>query len=239
MNRSGIRARGAASRTMFLPRRNPKGRWLIAALIAGALLCAGGLGLLSTATDRPVAADRTDSEAWQLVLVNATHPLPEDHLVETVELDGGESVDVRIEEPLSELFRAAEQAGYHPFVRSGYRTRAEQERVLAERIAYYEDQGLGEQAAQQEASRWVAQPGTSEHELGLAIDINDEDGDEGLYAWLDVHAHEYGFIKRYPEDASQITGISHEPWHYRYVGTEAARDIYLGDLTLEEYLGAA
>ena len=111
--------------------------------------------------------------------------------------------------------------------------------VLAERIAYYEDQGLGEQAAQAEASRWVAQPGTSEHELGLAVDINDEDGDEGLYAWLDVHAHEYGFIKRYPEDASQITGISHEPWHYRYVGTEAARDIYLGDLTLEEYLGAA
>ena len=88
----------------------------------------------------------------------------------------------------------------------------------------------------------MAQPGTSEHELGLAVDINPDEtmgtGQE-LYDWLLAHAWEYGFIKRYPADKVDITGISNEPWHYRYVGQEAARAITEQGLCLEEYLGQA
>ena len=79
-------------------------------------------------------------------------------------------------------------------------------------------------------------PGTSEHELGLAVDINGASYD--LYIWLQQNSWRYGFIQRYPEDKTAITGISHEPWHYRYVGKEAAGEIYESGLCLEEYLGS-
>ena len=89
------------------------------------------------------------------------------------------------------------------------------------------------------AREYVAEPGTSEHELGLAVDINagGETDSWTLYDWLAEHAHEYGFILRYPEDKTLITGINYEPWHYRYVGKDAAEEIYERGITLEEYLG--
>ena len=92
--------------------------------------------------------------------------------------------------------------------------------------------------AQQMALDYVAVPGTSEHELGIAADINSQDGntDWNVYAWLKDNAHNYGFILRYPEGKEDITGIDYEPWHYRYVGEEAAREIYERQITLEEYL---
>ena len=84
----------------------------------------------------------------------------------------------------------------------------------------------------------VALPGTSEHHLGLAVDIlnNKEAGKQAL-DWLGQHCWEYGFILRYPENTTDITGIIYEPWHYRYVGKEVAQEIHeLGDITLEEYI---
>ena len=85
----------------------------------------------------------------------------------------------------------------------------------------------------------VAKPGTSEHQLGLAVDINQEgtrSTASQVYSWLEEHAWEYGFIQRYPEGKSQITGITNEPWHYRYVGNPAAEEITRQGITLEEYL---
>ena len=86
----------------------------------------------------------------------------------------------------------------------------------------------------------MAIPGTSEHQLGLAVDINaksrDLDESAELYRWLDENAYKYGFIKRYPEDKCIITGIEGEPWHYRYVGEEAADYIENSDICLEEYI---
>ena len=82
----------------------------------------------------------------------------------------------------------------------------------------------------------MAEPGTSEHELGLAVDINDEHGDDGLYDWLNENAPAYGFIQRYPSGKTSITGISHEPWHYRYVGQQAAQEMQANNQCLEEYL---
>lgn len=82
-------------------------------------------------------------------------------------------------------------------------------------------------------------PGTSEHQTGLAVDIN-ADGIHSagyeVYDWLNQNAHKYGFICRYPSDKTDITGISNEPWHYRYVGVTAAMEIHRQDLCLEEYL---
>lgn len=179
---------------------------------------------------------RNDSVPWNLVLVNGDNPLPDDFTVSTVEVSSGELVDERILQPLDEMFTAARAAGYAPFVRSGFRTRAEQEQILQERIAAYQAEGMSAALAEREARTWVAAPGTSEHELGLAVDINDQNGDENLYSWLDAHAHEFGFIQRYPPEKSSITGISHEPWHYRYVGVEVATTIWQNDSTLEEYL---
>lgn len=178
----------------------------------------------------------TDNLPWNLTLVNSTHPLPDDFTVSTVELSNGQRVDERIAQPLEELFHAASTAGYTPCVSSGFRTRDDQEQILEDRIESYEADGLAPQAAEREARRWVAEPGTSEHELGLAVDINDALGNEGLYDWLAEHAHEYGFIQRYPSDKTDITGISFEPWHYRYVGVEDATAIWQSGITLEEYL---
>ena len=89
------------------------------------------------------------------------------------------------------------------------------------------------------AEKYVAIPDTSEHQLGLSVDINadtDKCSSEKVYPWLDENAYKYGFVKRYPEDKTDITGISNEPWHYRYVGTTVAKIMKEENLCLEEYL---
>ncbi len=88
------------------------------------------------------------------------------------------------------------------------------------------------------AEEWVAVPGTSEHQLGIAVDINADKErceNEDVYLWLAENAHKYGFILRYPQGKEDITGISYEPWHFRYVGVENAQIIYEKQICLEEY----
>ena len=92
---------------------------------------------------------------------------------------------------------------------------------------------------QKRAEKYVAIPDTSEHQLGLSVDINADTNkcsSEKVYQWLDENAYKYGFVKRYPEDKTDITGISNEPWHYRYVGTTVAKIMKEENLCLEEYL---
>lgn len=89
------------------------------------------------------------------------------------------------------------------------------------------------------ASEWVAAPGTSEHQLGIAVDINADktkSTNDEVYTWLAEHAWEYGFILRYPKDKENVTGTGYEPWHYRYVGKEAAKEIWQEGCCLEEYV---
>lgn len=179
---------------------------------------------------------------WQLLLVNRDHPLTEQAEIETVTLSCGEIVDARIYPALQQMFDDMRQAGVYPVVASGYRTEEDQQRIYDERVAQYVAEGYTEQDARAETEKWVALPGTSEHQTGLAVDIN-ADGVNSygyeVYDWLDAHAHEYGFIQRYPEDKTDITGVSNEPWHYRYVGEEAAFAIWQSGICLEEYLNAA
>ena len=103
---------------------------------------------------------------------------------------------------------------------------------MNERIREYENQGNSKRRATKMAEKYVAIPGTSEHQLGLSVDINADQtkcSSEKVYSWLDNNAYKYGFIKRYPSSKSYITGINNEPWHYRYVGKEAAATIKICD----------
>ena len=180
---------------------------------------------------------------WYLLLVNRTHPLPDGYQdqLELTELDNGQSVDSRIYPALQSMFDAMREDGVYPIVASGFRTTEKQQSLMDEKIASFESQGYSADRAKKEAETWVAIPGTSEHQLGSAVDIN-ADGIHSagyqVYEWLDKHAHEYGFIHRYPDDKTEITGISNEPWHYRYVGEEAAAEIHRRGICLEEYLDA-
>ncbi len=179
-------------------------------------------------------------DEWTLVLVNRNNPLRgENEDIELTELSNGEKVDSRIYPELQKMFDDMRADGVYPIVVSGYRTQKEQKQIYDNKIAEYVKKGYSRKKAKAEAEKWVAVPGTSEHQLGLGVDIN-ADGVHSygyeVYNWLAENAHRYGFIHRYPKDKVKITGISNEPWHYRYVGVKAAGEIYKQGVCLEEYL---
>lgn len=177
----------------------------------------------------------TDKD-WNLTLVNKWNPLPENYELTLVEVPGGEKVDERIYEPLMEMLEAAKEGNWDqlPMVVSGYRTQEKQQQLYDEKIAEYKRQGYSDTEAVEQAEQWVAVPGCSEHQLGIAVDINGATYD--LYFWLQENSYKYGFIFRYPAGKTDITGTAEEVWHYRYVGVEAATEMYEQGLCLEEYL---
>ena len=175
---------------------------------------------------------------WNLIVVNRWNELPEDYDVELTELSNGQMVDSRIYPYLQEMFDAARTEGVYPVVREGYRTAEEQQEILDDKIQNYINQGYSQVKAERTAKEWVALPGTSEHQLGIAVDINADKSkcsNEDVYEWLAENAYKYGFVLRYPPGKQKITGTSYEPWHYRYVGKEVAREIYEREICLEEY----
>lgn len=177
-------------------------------------------------------------EEWNLIVVNRWNELPEDYDVELTELSNGQMVDSRIYPYLQEMFDAARTEGVYPVVREGYRTAEEQQEILNDKIQSYINQGYSQVKAERTAKEWVALPGTSEHQLGIAVDINADKSkcsNEDVYEWLAENAYKYGFVLRYPPGKQKITGTSYEPWHYRYVGEEAAKEIYEREICLEEY----
>ena len=176
---------------------------------------------------------------WSLTLVNKWNPIQDNKSIDLVELSNGECVDKRIYPDLQKMFDAARNDGINPVVVSGYRTRQKQMSLYNNEISSYQSQGMTMEEAKIEASYWVAPPDASEHQLGLAVDIN-ADGvnseNNDVYDWLKTHAHYYGFILRYPPNKTELTGVAHEPWHYRYVGKQVATEIYEKGICLEEYL---
>lgn len=183
--------------------------------------------------------EATLDNGWELIVVNSEYLVPDDYEVKLLRLSNGEQIDERIYPSLQEMFDDMRAQGVYPTVVSGYRSYDEQRVLLEEKFLAYRGEGYNKSRAKELALQWVALPGTSEHQLGIAVDINPDysvsDG-EGVYEWLRDNAHKYGFIKRYPENKSHITGINNEPWHYRYVGEKAAREIYEQGLCLEEYI---
>ena len=167
----------------------------------------------------------SEDNGWNLILVNRDSYIPDDYQVELTELSNGKKVDSRIYPELQEMFNDARAQGYGLFVREGYRTQEEQQQLMDEKIEAYENEGKSKSEAKKLAEQWVAIPGTSEHQLGIAVDINADttkSSSDDVYNWLAENAHTYGFIKRYPSNKTDITGVINEPWHYRYVGKEAA-----------------
>ena len=181
----------------------------------------------------------SEDHGWNLILVNRENYIPADYEVQLTELSNGKKVDSRIYPELQEMFNAARAQGYGLFVREGYRTQEEQQQLMDEKIEAYENKGKSKPEAKKLAEQWVAIPGTSEHQLGIAVDINADttkSSRDDVYNWLEENAHTYGFIKRYPSNKTDITGVINEPWHYRYVGKEAASAIYSQGICLEEYI---
>ena len=185
-----------------------------------------------------------ESDLWCLILTNAEYPVPEDYTVELQMIPGTEqSVDVRIYEPLMEMLDAMREQGLAPIICSGYRTLDKQEKLFNRKVQSYVRSGHTKEESYALARQTISIPGSGEHCLGLAVDFYTkkyhklekafENTPEGK--WLMEHAQEYGFIMRYGEDKVDITGIEYEPWHYRYVGVEAAEYIKEHNLSLEEF----
>ena len=160
--------------------------------------------------------------------------------------DSGEGVqaDRACVEDLRRLLEDCRAAGCRPLVTSGYRNVDDQLVLYDEAVQKLVDAGRSPEEAENEVSAVISPAGRSEHELGLAFDIVDADTPETNEAqaetptgrWLSENAWKYGFIQRYPQGAEEITGYGWHPWHYRYVGKDAAGNIYSLGITLEEYL---
>ena len=137
------------------------------------------------------------------------------------------------------MFNAMRSEEIYPIVREGYRTAEQQQEIFDEKVQAYMNEGYSRKRAEETAKEWVALPGTSEHQLGIAVDINADktkSTNDEVYAWLAENAYNYGFILRYPQGKEDITGTSYEPWHFRYVGIEYAQVMYKEQICLEEYL---
>ena len=193
--------------------------------------------------------DIADEESWSLILVNQSHPIPDDYEIPSLtELANGNAIDSRVYPHLQAMFDDARAQGIYPSITSSYRTTEKQQELMDNKIAEYISAGYDQDAARELAEEWVAIPGTSEHQTGLVCDITDyyrELKDSSLeltdtYQWLKAHCAEYGFVVRYPADksgsADSITGIIYEPWHFRYVGVEPATYMMQNNLCLEEFL---
>ncbi len=189
--------------------------------------------------------DDVSQDGWNLILVNGDHPLPEDFQVpEFTQLAGGHSIDKRAYPALQRMMDACRAAGLQPTICSSYRTWEKQTELFERKVLSCLSTASSREVAEEQAAVWVARPGASEHQAGLAVDIVDKSYqllDEGqedtaVQKWLMEHCAEYGFILRYPTEKSALTGVGYEPWHYRYVGEEAAGEIMSQGLCLEEYL---
>lgn len=183
---------------------------------------------------------------WRLILVNKQHSIPDDYVVTlgTIKtMKGTQYCDERIIDDLLAMLQAAEDDHVSLQVCSPYRTAAYQEMLFDNHITKYMKRGLSYMEAFQLSSVAVTVPGASEHQIGLALDIvtpthqqlTESFADTDAGKWLAENCYKYGFILRYPKGKEYITGIEFEPWHFRYVGVEAATVITERGITLEEF----
>lgn len=190
-------------------------------------------------------------EDWRTVLVSAAYPLTEEYDIDLTTV-GNRRIDARVAPHLEAFINGAKEAGHSLQIISGHRTFAKSAELLENEVIFrMNTEGLSRKEAEVVAAQWVAPPGTSEHNTGLAVDIISMDfymhhpnlepefENDPEAIWMKEHCAEYGFILRYPKDKTEVTGIGFEPWHFRYVGKEVATYIMEHGITLEEYLGVA
>ena len=183
-----------------------------------------------------------------MVLVNHTNKMPDDYTFDTKECGSATAVNKTLQTAACDAFLAMQKAaaadGVTVWMQSGYRSVKYQTSLYEKKTQYYLNKGYDNAAAKEKAAAVVNPPGYSEHNCGLAADLNSPEHtglDEGFentaaFRWLCAHAGDYGFILRYPKDAEDKTEIIYEPWHWRYVGVENAARINASGLCFEEYI---
>ena len=184
-----------------------------------------------------------NSDDWKLVLVNKQHPIPDDYEFELGTISGSMQCDERVISPLLDMLKAARAEGVNLIVCSPYRDIDRQTMLFGNKVDRYMGGGMSYMDAYNLASQAVTVPGSSEHQIGLAVDIitdgysslDEGFGDTAAGKWLADNSAQYGFILRYPLGKEEITSIEYEPWHFRYVGVDAAGVITENNLCLEEF----
>lgn len=185
-----------------------------------------------------------DNDNWEYVLINKQHPVPCDYEFSIGSLRNGIKCDERVVPFLQKMIDDAKSEGINLVVCSSYRNNKRQIKLFENKINRYMKKGYSYSESYKMTSQAVTIPGASEHEAGLAMDIvckeyallNSEFGDTDAGKWLEINSWKYGFIVRYPKDKEDITGIEYEPWHFRYVGKDAAEYINSNNLCLEEFV---
>ncbi len=189
-------------------------------------------------------AVKIDPDDWRLMLVNKQNPIPDGFEPNLSHINDSMSADARIIGEIYAMMDAAEEDGVSLMICSAYRSYDRQRTLFNNKINKLMGEGMTYLEAYKIGSMNVTVPGTSEHHLGLALDIltgsytemDDGFGDTEAGKWLAENAPDYGFILRYPKGKEEITGIVYEPWHFRYVGRKYAKDITEKGVCLEEYL---
>lgn len=185
-----------------------------------------------------------NKDDWRLLLINKQHPVPEDYTFTLGTIKGQMKCDVRILDDLLAMLKAAKNDNINLVVCSPYRDINRQEVLFNRKVKAYMGMGMSYMDAYKTSSQAVTVPGASEHQIGLALDIvcdnytylDEGFGETPAGQWLAAHSCEYGFILRYPKGKEYITSIEYEPWHFRYVGKEAAKVIMGEKITLEEFV---
>ena len=209
-------------------------------------------GITSETSSLPETSSETEipseKEYGTLILVNPWNHIPDDYVPDLEQVQGKYNLDKKAAESARNLLAAAKKAGYNMQLCSAYRTVEKSAELYKRKVNEFIGYGYSEENAKIEAAKWVAPPGTSEHHTGLAMDLvssdywsyySDLEHDYekfDSFKWMYENCAQFGFILRYPKDKQDITGITYEPWHYRFVGVEAATYIMENGLCLEEYL---
>ena len=182
----------------------------------------------------------------RMVLVNHQSKMPDGYTFTTKECGSATAINKTLQTEAADAFLAMQAAaakdGVTIWMQSGYRSVDYQKNLYDKKTQYFLEKGLSRDEALQQAATIVNPPGYSEHNCGLAADLNSPEHtglDEGFenteaFRWLCAHAEEYGFILRYPKDAEAVTEITYEPWHWRYVGPENAALINQSGLCFED-----
>lgn len=184
-----------------------------------------------------------DIDDWKIMLINKQHPIPENYEFSLATIKGSMKCDERIIPELQQMMQDAQNDGVTLVIRSPYRDYERQIYLFNRKVKGYMKKKMSYLESYRTTAQAVTIPGASEHQAGLALDITSDSyttltqgfADTQAGKWLADHSYEYGFILRYPQGKEDITGISFEPWHFRYVGKNAAKYIYDHDLTLEEF----
>lgn len=193
--------------------------------------------------DTTQTSGNVDSSAlneWNLKLVNNDNVLSKEYVIELEEFDDGIKFDKRAIKHSRSMINAMNKDKITGiWIASAYRSYEKQEELFNKKVKYYKDQGNKQEEAEKLAQKVVQRPGISEHNLGLAADFNTVTNDfekTKAFKWLQENADDYGFILRYPKDKQDITKITYESWHWRYVGKEHAKVIKEKGYCLEEYI---